>query len=110
MTEQRRNERKEPIQRVVVFNSLTREQLGQLGNITPEGLMLITDEPILEGSIFQLSFTLIDPAESAERNFDVGATSLWSAPAASGNHWSGFQIIDISDPQQESLSSLYSLM
>ena len=110
MTEKRRAERKQPTNRVMVRDTLSGELLGQLGNITPEGLMLIGDEAVREGSTFQLSLTLADPTDNTETHFNIGATSLWTMIAASGNHWSGFQIIDISEQQQEALSSLYNLM
>ncbi len=108
--EKRRTERKQPAVRVLVFDVITGDEMGQLGNITPDGLMLITDQPVMDGSIFQLNFALSDPADQTTFDFSVGATSLWGMEAASGNYWSGFQIIDISDDQQESLNRLYSLM
>jgi len=71
----------------------TGQSLGQIVNITTEGLLLISREPIAIDTVFQMDMHLTDPVET----LSFGATALWSSPARQeGRFWTGFHIIDIS--------------
>ncbi len=69
-----------------------------MANLTPEGLMLISREPIRLSSIFQMRIKVPPPADRMEQ-VCFGAESVWTAKAGDegGYFWSGFSIIDISD-------------
>ncbi len=67
--------------------------LGQVVNITTEGLLLISREPIAIDTVFQMDVHLTNPIGT----LSFGATALWSSPARQeGSFWTGFHIIDIS--------------
>lgn len=107
--EQRRSERKAPAGLVDIFDVVMGEAIGHLGNVSPEGLMLISNDVIAEGAIFQLQFSLSD-LDGLRSDFSVGATCLWSMESNSGSYWSGLQIIDMSDEDNDKLRELHGSM
>ncbi len=97
ITEQRRLDRKTLRPPVQVLDAMTGDRLGQIGNISSQGLMIISPDPIGEGLLFQLNFSL--PFDDGkQRAFTVGAHCLWCSEAEStGTHWAGFEIMDIAE-------------
>jgi hypothetical protein len=97
MVEKRSVPRRKPSATVKVFDEITGKDLGHVANLTPEGLMLVSREPIPLSSIFQMR---IDVPPSAKRVDKVcfGAESVWASQTEGegGYFWSGFSIIDIS--------------
>ncbi len=88
---------------IPVYDAVTREQFGQLANISSHGLMLITRSTIESESLFRVSFTLPGSAEVMK----LGIESLWINEALSNNvYWAGFEIIDISDEDRDILERL----
>jgi hypothetical protein len=73
--------------------------LGQLVNLSTDGLMLASEHRIARDSVFQLQIPL--QRANQQVSICVGAESLWSEDAnGSGTYWTGFQIIDISPADQ----------
>ena len=102
-TDQRRYDRKAPSSVVPVIDALTGERMGQIGNLSPEGLMLIAQNFIEQGALFQIEFTLTD-RDQQEHTFDVGAFCLWCSAAKSRDtFWAGFEIMDISEQDASTL-------
>lgn len=80
--------------------------IGQLVNLSHEGLMLVSARPIPAGVVLQLSIPL-SQGEAGGQRIVVGAESLWSQDANdSGSFWTGFHIIDISANDQQLLDAL----
>lgn len=80
-----------------VFDQLTGANLGRVVNISSEGLMLISNEPIDTGSVYQLDLKLPHPIKK-RGTISFGAESVWTTPTTQpGSHWTGFRIIDASD-------------
>jgi hypothetical protein len=103
MNDKRRLERKTPNQVIEVFNVLSGETLGQLANITSEGLMLIAAAPITPGTLFQLHMPLNEPTNGITA-IDFGVEALWCQEAdSSGRYWVGMHIIDISPQNIEGI-------
>ena len=77
----------------------TGSTIGQLVNISEDGLMLMGAEPVPENSIYQLSLEFAaDSASAADGPVMVGVESLWCHSSSDqAQHWSGFYIIDISE-------------
>ena len=74
----------------------TGTSLGQVVNITREGFLLISREPITIDAIFQMDMHLHQPIDNIEK-ITFGASSLWSSQARQADSfWTGFNIIDIS--------------
>ncbi|MEJ1381806.1 MAG: PilZ domain-containing protein [Candidatus Sedimenticola sp. (ex Thyasira tokunagai)] len=97
MSEQRQYPRKFSSSRVSIFDLGSQEPLGNLGNLSATGLMLITDRELRPGHIFQLEMTLLGE-EGEEYTFTFGAESLWVQRISSSEHsWVGLQIIDMAE-------------
>jgi hypothetical protein len=103
MNNKRRLERKKPNQAIEVFDLQSGQPLGQLANITREGLMLIGNNPSAAGTLYQLRMPLAEPANGIMA-MDFGAETLWcQQPSSSDRHWIGLQIIDISPENCEAI-------
>lgn len=106
----RKLERRELSQTVAITDVINQRHMGELINITREGLMLITDRAIETQSIFQLALQLPQRLEGSDQLL-LGADCLWCRPAENlHRYWAGFQIIDASDmalAQIETLIRLY---
>jgi hypothetical protein len=78
--------------------------LGQLVNLSADGLMLVGPRRHPPGTVFQLRIPLESGASASD--LVLGAEALWCQDANdTGAYWSGFQIIDISPEHQELLNA-----
>jgi hypothetical protein len=75
-----------------VFNRYTDKPLGCLGNVSQDGLMLISDLPILVGADFELRLKI--PDENGEqRTIDIDGRCLWChEDETPRNYDSGFML------------------
>ncbi len=104
-TEQRRKRRIDMAERLDVMDAHTGAVLGQLVNLSADGLMLVGPGCIAPGTLYQLTIPL-ETATEAEP-LVVGAESLWCQDAnQSGAYWCGFQIIDISPQHRLVLAAI----
>ncbi|WP_373185962.1 PilZ domain-containing protein [Halopseudomonas sp.] len=91
--EQRRIERQQLSSYLRVFNRHSGRPMGYLGNISRQGMMLISDLPIMLGSCYELQLRLPGPGGSVEF-FDFTAMSHWCRPDENPGHYdSGFSIV-----------------
>ncbi len=105
--EQRSATRKELSTIVDVFDTMSGERVGHIGNISRSGMMVICQKKVGEGHLYQLSFTLPEPDPAPPRQFNVGAMCLWCSEAEStGTFWAGFEVIDIADDEAEILEGI----
>lgn len=94
--EKRRGPRKRPDVVLQVSDAMTGEVVGQLGNISLEGMMLVASAPITDDALYQFVFHLPD-AHGRLHPIEVGAHELWSERTSmQGRSWAGFRFIDIS--------------
>ena len=93
---------------IKVVDRQTGKTVGQLVNISEDGLMLLSSEPIPENSIFQLSLEFAaNSASAADGPVMIGVESLWSNSSSDqSQHWVGFYIIDISEQDLEHIRKL----
>lgn len=92
----------------MIHNAMTGELVGELVNITVEGLMLISDHEMDTNSIFQFRLEIPDGVAAAN-SLEIGVDCLWSRAAENfSRHWSGYQIIDASPEALETISTLIS--
>jgi hypothetical protein len=104
----RKLQRQELNTTILIRNSMTRELVGELVNITVEGLMIISDQEMSTNSIFQFSLELPE-AINGQSSIDLGVDCLWSRSAENFNrHWSGYQIIDASPDALVTIDALIS--
>ncbi|MEZ5464789.1 MAG: PilZ domain-containing protein [Lysobacteraceae bacterium] len=95
MTEYRRAKRKHADQAIDVFDCMTEQVIGRIGNLSESGMMLICGQPPFEDALFQLRFSIHDK-HGHPRPVEVGAHHLWTEEASSaGQHWAGFRFIDV---------------
>jgi hypothetical protein len=79
--------------------------LGQLVNLSSDGLMIAGNNCIQCHTVRQMRIPLVIGGN--EQVITVGAESLWCEDAnGSGMHWTGFHIIDISPEHQRLLDAI----
>jgi hypothetical protein len=78
-----------------VFDRNTDQLLGHLVNITPQGIMLISEEPLAVDVVFQLRMKL--PAAMVEyEHLDFEAKSIWNGLDSNPKFYdTGLQLIDV---------------
>ena len=110
MTEiiKRKHERKELNHSIIVFDLINSVELGELVNVSIEGLMLITNKEVPIQSIYQLSLQL-PTAINGKSTLELEADCLWCRKIEDFHrYWAGLQIIDASDAAMEQLGVLIS--
>ncbi|MFN3580432.1 MAG: PilZ domain-containing protein [Pseudomonas sp.] len=92
--EQRRISRHQLDGYLQVFNRHTGRPMGFIGNISRQGMMLISQLPILLGSHYDLQLRLPGSGEQPEL-INFSALSRWCRPDATPGHYdSGFSITE----------------
>jgi hypothetical protein len=105
INEQRRSKRKPPGELVQVTNAMSGEVIGRIGNLSIDGLMLISNVPVVENGLYQFAFRLPD-RQGREVHLEVGVHEQWSEPASvPGQYWSGFRIVDLAPADFEVLNA-----
>jgi hypothetical protein len=101
--ESRRSRRRRVDDRVDVVDAMTEQAVGQLGNISDSGLLLLASATLHDDCLYQLRFTL--PDRGGERlAFEIGAHLLWeNAASAPGQAWMGFRFLSLDDGQLDRL-------
>jgi len=104
MAENRSSKRKRVDTSIKVSNALTGRSLGHIGNLSAEGMLLISDQQLPEDALFQFVFQLPGADGSRSHDIEVGVHEQWSEAAnVPGQVWTGFRIIDISPEDFELL-------
>lgn len=100
----RRSVRKRVGEAIVVINAMTGETIGRVGNLSVDGMMLISAHPLPEEHLYQVQLQLRDAAHVPHR-MELGIQCLWSEAARTEHtHWAGCKIIDISEAEQSLLN------
>ncbi len=103
--EQRRKTRISLPEPPVVYDAHSGETIGQIVNLSVDGMMLAGPVSIAPGTLHQLCIQV--EQEDIHAQLLVGVESLWCQDVNnSGTCWTGFQIIDISTEHQEMLNTL----
>lgn len=88
-----------------VVDAHTGGLLGQLVNLSSDGLMLAGNQCIACNTVWQMRIPLV--VGDSRKIISVGAESLWCEDAnGSGLFWTGFHIIDISADDQKTVDSI----
>lgn len=92
MNKQRRIQRHQLPYYLKVFNRFDDRPLGYIGNISLDGLMLISPLPLLVGSRFEMRLKI--PASDGIRFIDFAATCQWCREDVTpGGYDSGFALV-----------------
>ncbi|MCU7877424.1 MAG: PilZ domain-containing protein [Candidatus Thiodiazotropha sp. (ex. Lucinoma kazani)] len=95
MQELRQSPRKIANDVLVVADQITGSHIGRVVNISAEGLMLLSEEPVITGSVYQLDLILTSQVNDSNK-ISFGAEAVWCTEASQpDSFWSGFHIIDI---------------
>ena len=103
--DQRRSQRVTIPEHPQVLDAHTGAVIGQLVNLSSDGVMIAGTRCIQQNTVLQMRIPLRRGGDDLE--IRIGAESLWCEDANdSGMHWTGFQIIDIAPEQQRILDSI----
>ena len=82
---------------LTVYNRNTMREMGSIGNISSNGLMLISTVPVLIGAIYNMRIMLPD-GEGGLTMIDFDARCHWCKPDVSPEYFdSGYSIVDGND-------------
>lgn len=105
MNEHRRSPRKSAFVTIPVTNKMTGLVMGRIGNLSADGMLLVCDQQVVDGALFQLGFELVN-GDGQPQMIDVGVQEMWEERAnVPGQYWAGFHIIDISSQDLEAIES-----
>jgi hypothetical protein len=104
MNDERRNAPRKPTAAPIdVIDSISGENIGRVGNLSCNGMMLICHRPLRDDALYQLRFRL-PAARGGGAEIEAGVHTMWTEQAAmNGYQWSGLRIISISGPAAASL-------
>ena len=103
MREFRRARRRNVPKPVAVFDLMTEQVIGRVGNLSESGMLLVATEPVVDDALYQLRFPLHDGG-GHDAHCEFGAHQLWQEEAGTpGLYWIGLRFIAIPDDQAERL-------
>ncbi len=106
MENKRKQERKELNQTIPVQDVINGLIIGELVNITTNGMMVISNEHIETNSIFQFSLQLPRPLDGQD-SIALGVDCLWCRKVENfSRYWAGFQVIDASPDSRQLIDKL----
>ncbi len=82
---------------------MTDRIVGQLGNVSETGMLLLANTPLVEDALYQVRFTLVGTGQQ-RGPVEVGVHLLWQERAsAAGKAWAGFRFINLPEPGRQHL-------
>lgn len=95
--EERRAPRRRVTSPMPIVDVMIERVIGQLGNLSATGMMVLATRAPRKGAVHQVSFMLPD-AQHREHRVEIGIQEQWHEPAASpGQFWAGYRIVAASD-------------
>ena len=111
--EQRGLARRELIYYLKVVDRKTGLELGRMGDIHGEGMLLMSTGPLPVGTIYDLSLELPKAlqADTGQRSLDLRCEAMWTrrGPRASTYHENGMRFIEVTGAQREIIGQLIDL-
>jgi hypothetical protein len=104
--EKRRIERKRVTFPAQVTDAISGRMLGYVGNLSSNGMLLISTQAPRSEALFQVKLPLPEAGQdpSAAALIEVGIQEQWHDQAASpGQVWAGYRIVAISDADSHRL-------
>ncbi|QHF04804.1 MULTISPECIES: PilZ domain-containing protein [Pseudomonas syringae group] len=104
---ERKIERHQLQEYLQVFNRYTDRPLGCLGNVSEEGLMLISSIPLLVGARFDLRVKVHRKDGLQFQTIDVSATCMWChEDETPGCYDSGFELAEVCEDYLDLIKAL----
>ncbi|WP_201313568.1 PilZ domain-containing protein [Dyella sp. EPa41] len=95
--DQRRAQRKRANFTAIVTDVISGQPIGHLGNLSANGMLLISAHPPRSEAIYQVSLSL-PGLGSTPQSIEVGIQEQWHEAAASpGQIWAGYRIVAIDE-------------
>lgn len=102
----RKSKRRNLIYYLSIFDKETDDFIGQLVNITTEGIMVVSEHPIETGKYFRLRMTLPEPIEGSDI-VEFDAVSKWCTKDINPSFYDiGFEFHVITPKSIEQIKSL----
>jgi len=106
MEEKRKHKRVNLIYYLEIYDNRTDKHLGYLVDITPEGLMMISEEQMPAGEDFHLRMLLPETAYG-KKSISFNVNSRWTKKDLNPAFFaSGYQFVDIGPVESKTISSL----
>jgi hypothetical protein len=103
--EQRRAPRKRANAPMPVVDLMAEQVMGQLGNLSITGMMLIGMRAPTAEAVYQVSLALPDD-NGLQHTIQLGIQEQWHEPAsAQGQFWSGYRIVAVGDEETRILEA-----
>ena len=103
--EYRKNKRVKPDVKIEIFDVIIGRSLGEVMNISSDGLLMACNKLVEIGEMYQTDWTF---DSRGMKSISVGLECLWSEAQYTSFCLSGFQIIDISEDDQDILDRIIS--
>lgn len=105
MVEHRRAPRIRVDEVIQVVNAMTGDVAGRIGNLSIDGMMLVTERALREDALYQYAFQLPDERGRLQQ-VEIGMHEQWTEQAnVPGQHWVGLRFIDIGPEDQARVQS-----
>jgi hypothetical protein len=101
MQDKRKLKRRYLLYYMRIYDGVSRQQIGNLVDITTMGIMIVGDHPIPAGQIAQLRMELTN--EVSEKPYmEISAISKWCEPDVTPDHFNtGFEIQNLAPEDAE---------
>ena len=94
--ESRRQARRTVPGMMEVYDTITEDPVGYLGNVSVGGMLLIANRALVDDALYQFRFALPDDMGETQP-LEVGAHVLWVDDAsAPGQSWAGLRFLGLS--------------
>lgn len=94
---------------IQVRDEVTDELMGQLGNLSYGGVLLIADRELPLDAVYQIRIEVPGPGTAVDP-LSLGVETLWRQRANNGRScWVGMRIIDMSDADRGRLRDLMAM-
>jgi len=95
-----------PVQALAVDDLINGGVLGTVVNLSEGGVMLLTDQPLRPGAVFQVALRPLEEVLSAPP-LSLGLDCLWSRSSRRpGRYWAGLAIIAMAEADRPQLERL----
>jgi len=106
--DRRKTQRKYLIYYLRVFDQNTGNLVGHIVDISPEGVMLISESPIEVDMVFQFRMDL--PTDTGKTHADFSARSIWCQRDANPDFYdTGFHLLEIEEGDVSAIEQLIRL-
>lgn len=104
--QRRKLERKTLSESVAVTDTLTDQPIGEVVNITTEGIMILANTKLTCNSVFMFELHLPEVI-NGEKTIKIGVDCLWCKNTDNFERfWTGFQIIDADHDSTQRIKTL----